>query len=44
MFVFHRRGGRQRRTQVKFMPGCLVFSIVVSIVLTMLLNVVLRLF
>jgi hypothetical protein len=44
MFIFHRRGGGRRNTQVRFMPGCLVFSIVASIVLTVLLNVVLRLF
>jgi hypothetical protein len=30
--------------QVRFMPGCLVFSIVASIVLTLLLNVLIRLF
>jgi len=32
------------RTQVRFMPGCLVGSILLSIGLTVLLNVLIRLF
>jgi hypothetical protein len=31
------------RTRVKFMPGCLIWSIVLSIGLTVLLNVLIRL-
>ncbi|HEX2070462.1 MAG TPA: hypothetical protein VHF90_02300 [Thermoleophilaceae bacterium] len=42
MFVFTKRPGR--RTQVRFMPGCLIWSIVLSIGLTILLNVVVRAF
>jgi hypothetical protein len=33
-----------KRTQVRFMPGCLIWSIALSIVLTVLLNVLIRLF
>ena len=40
MFVFTKRPGR--RANVRFMPGCLVFSIVASIVLTILLNLIIR--
>ena len=32
------------RTRVRFMPGCLIWSIVISIVLTVLVNVLIRLF
>jgi hypothetical protein len=32
------------RTQVRFMPGCLIFSIIASIVLTILVNLLIRLF
>ncbi len=32
------------RTQVRFMPGCLVFSIVLSVALTILVNLLIRLF
>ncbi len=42
MFVFTKRPGR--RANVRFMPGCLVFSLVASIVLTVLLNVLIRAF
>ncbi|MEA2194137.1 MAG: hypothetical protein QOG42_571 [Solirubrobacteraceae bacterium] len=42
MFVFTKRPGR--RANVRFMPGCLVFSLVASIVLTILLNVLIRAF
>jgi uncharacterized membrane protein YeaQ/YmgE (transglycosylase-associated protein family) len=37
-------GGGNVHTEVRFMPGCLVFSIVASIVLTVLLNLMLRAF
>ncbi len=37
---FSRRPGQ--RTNVRFMPGCLVWSLVVSIGLTILLNVLIR--
>ena len=42
MFIFTKRPGR--RGSVRFMPGCLVFSLVASIVLTVLLNVLIRAF
>jgi hypothetical protein len=42
LFVIWKRSGQ--RTQVRFMPGCLMGSIAISIVLTILVNVVLRLF
>jgi hypothetical protein len=42
MFVFTKRPGR--RGNVRFMPGCLVFSLVASVVLTILLNVLIRAF
>jgi hypothetical protein len=42
MFVFSRRPGR--RASVRFMPGCLVWSLLASIVLTVLINLLLRLF
>jgi hypothetical protein len=42
LFIFTKRPGR--RTNVRFMPGCLVFSLVASIVLTILLNVIIRAF
>jgi hypothetical protein len=35
--------GPGERTRVKFMPGCLIWSIVLSIGLTILLNVLIRL-
>jgi len=41
VFIFRRSG---QRTQVRFMPGCLVWSLVLSIFLTILLNVVIRAF
>jgi hypothetical protein len=40
MFLFTKRPGR--RAQVRFMPGCLVTSLIVSIGLTILLNVLIR--
>ena len=41
MFLFTKRSGR--RAQVRFMPGCLVTSLLLSIGLTVLLNVLIRL-
>jgi hypothetical protein len=40
MFLFTRRPGD--RAQVRFMPGCLVFSLILSIVLTVLVNLIIR--
>ena len=40
MFVIGKRSGD--RTQFRFMPGCLVWSIVLSIVLTVLVNLLIR--
>jgi uncharacterized membrane protein YeaQ/YmgE (transglycosylase-associated protein family) len=37
-------GGSNVHTQVHFFPGCLVFSLVASIVLTVLLNLIIRAF
>lgn len=42
MFLFAKRPGR--RAQVRFMPGCLVWSLVLSIGLTVLLNLAIRAF
>ena len=42
MFVIWKRSSE--RTQVRFMPGCLVWSIVLSIALTIIVNVLIRLF
>jgi hypothetical protein len=42
MFLFTKRPGR--RAQVRFLPGCLVWSIIVSIALTILLNLLIRAF
>jgi len=42
VFLFTKRPGR--RTQVRFMPGCLMMSIVLSIILTVALNLIIRLF
>jgi hypothetical protein len=41
MFVFKQSG---RRAQVRFMPGCLVWSLILSVGLTVLINVLIRLF
>jgi hypothetical protein len=41
MFVIWKRSGE--RTKVSFMPGCLLWSIVLSIALTILLNLLIRL-
>ena len=40
MFLFTKRLGE--RAQVRFMPGCLVFSLILSIVLTVLVNLIIR--
>jgi len=42
MFVIWKRSGE--RPQVRFMPGCLVWSIVLSIALTIVVNLLIRLF
>ena len=42
MFLIFKRSGEP--TQVRFMPGCLIWSIVASVVLTILLNVLIRIF
>jgi hypothetical protein len=42
MFVFWKRSGE--RPRVRFMPGCLLWSIVLSIALTILLNLLVRSF
>jgi hypothetical protein len=42
MFLFTRRPGE--RTTVRFMPGCLVSSLILSIGLTIVLNLIIRLF
>jgi hypothetical protein len=40
MFLFTKRPGD--RAQVRFRPGCLVFSLILSIVLTVLVNLIIR--
>jgi hypothetical protein len=42
MFLIWKRSGEG--TQVRFLPGCLLWSIVLSIALTILLNLLIRLF
>ena len=39
MFVFKQPG---RRAQVRFMPGCLVISLILSVALTILVNAIIR--
>jgi hypothetical protein len=41
LFIRKRPGGR---TQVRFMPGCLLWSLILSIVLTVLINLLIRAF
>jgi hypothetical protein len=41
MIIFKRPG---RRAQFRFMPGCLIWSLLLSIGLTILVNVLIRLF
>ena len=40
MFVFTKRSGR--RGQARFYPGCLVWSLILSVGLTLLVNVLIR--
>jgi hypothetical protein len=40
VLIFTKRPGR--RAQVRFMPGCLVWSLLVSVALTILVNVIIR--
>jgi hypothetical protein len=42
MFLIWKRSGE--RTQARFVPGCLVWSIVLSIALTILVNLLVRAF
>jgi hypothetical protein len=42
VFLFTKRSGQ--RARVRFMPGCLVASLLLSIGLTILLNVLIRVF
>jgi hypothetical protein len=42
MFVIFKRPGE--RAQFRFMPGCLIWSLVISVVLTILLNLLIRAF
>jgi hypothetical protein len=42
VFVIWKQPGE--RTRVRFMPGCLLWSIVLSVALTILLNLLIRLF
>ena len=42
MFVFSKRSGQPGR--VKFFPGCLVWSLVLSVALTILVNLAIRAF
>jgi len=42
MFLFTKQSGR--RAQVRFMPGCLVISLILSITLTILVNLIIRIF
>jgi hypothetical protein len=41
MFMSKQPGGR---AQVRFMPGCLIWSVLLSVGLTILLNVLIRAF
>ena len=40
--IFFKRPGS--RGQVRFAPGCLIFSLVASVVLTVLLNLIINIF
>ena len=42
MLIFSKRPGR--RAQVRFMPGCLLWSLILSVALTVLLNLLIRAF
>jgi hypothetical protein len=39
MFIFQRRG---RRAEVRFMPGVLLWSLAISLALTILVNLLIR--
>ena len=41
MFLFTKRPGE--RTQFRFMPGCLVMSLLLSLTLTVVVNILIRL-
>jgi hypothetical protein len=41
VFISKRPG---RRTEVRFMPGCLIWSLLLSVGLTILVNVLIRMF
>jgi hypothetical protein len=41
LFIFKQRG---RRAQVRFAPGCLIWSLLLSLALTVLINVLIRIF
>jgi hypothetical protein len=40
VLLFTKRPGR--RAQVRFMPGCLVLSLILSVGLTLLINLIIR--
>lgn len=40
MFIFSKRSGE--RARVRFMPGCLVWSLLLSIALTLIVNLLIR--
>ena len=42
MFIFSKRSGE--RARVRFMPGCLVWSLLLSIGLTLIVNLMIRAF
>jgi len=42
VFVIWKRPGE--RTQVRFAPGCLIWSLIASVVLTVVLNLLIRAF
>jgi hypothetical protein len=42
MFVIFKRSGE--RAQFRFYPGCLLWSLLISVVLTLLLNLLIRAF
>jgi hypothetical protein len=42
VWIFSKRPGR--RTEVRFLPGCLLWSLILSIALTVLLNLLIRAF
>lgn len=42
VFVIFKRSGE--RAQFRFYPGCLIWSLVISVVLTVLLNLLIRAF